>query len=69
MYIINLNSSKTENISLMANKNTVSWLWHRKVGHVSISILNRLVKLNLVNGLPKIKFIQDKICDACAMGK
>ena len=53
----------------MANKNLVSWLWHKKLGHASMSVLNRLVKLNLVNGLPKIKFIQDKICDVCARGK
>ena len=56
VYIIDLNCSKTENMCLMANKNTVSWLWHKKLGHASFSVLNRLVKLNLVDGLPKIKF-------------
>ena len=32
-------------------------------------ILNRLRKFDLVDGLPKIKFIQHEICDACASGK
>ena len=53
----------------MANGNTVSWLWHRKLGHASFSVLNRLVKFNLVDSLPKINFIQHEICDACARGK
>ena len=69
VYIINLNCSKNANMCLMANRNTVSWLWHRKLGHASFSVLNRLVKLNLVDGLPKIKFTQHEICDACARGK
>ena len=54
---------------LMANRNTVSWLWHRKLGLASFSILNRLVKFDLVDGLPKIKFTQHEICDACARDK
>ena len=53
----------------MKNKNTVSWLWHRKLGHASFSVLNRLVQFDLVVGLPKIKFTQYEICDACARGK
>ena len=54
---------------LMANKNIVSWLWHRKLGHASFFVLNRLMKLDLVDGLSKIKFTQHEICDACVRGK
>ena len=54
---------------LMANRNTVSWLWHRKLGHASFSVLNRLAQFDLVVGLPKIKFTQHEIYDACARGK
>ena len=31
--------------------------------------MNRLVQFDLVVGLPKIKFTQHEICDACARGK
>lgn len=31
--------------------------------------LNKLVKHDLVIGLPKIKFIKDRLCDACKKGK
>ena len=53
----------------MANKNTMTWQWHRKLGHASFSVLNRLVKFDLVDDLPKIKFSQHEICAACARGK
>ena len=53
----------------MKNKNTLTYLWHRKLGHASFSVLNRLVKFDLVDGLPKIKFTQHELYDACARGK
>src|SRR3954469_2513582 len=31
--------------------------------------LNKLTKHDLVIGLPKIKFVKDKLCDACQKGK
>ena len=40
-----------------------------KFGHVSFSVLNRLVQFDLVVGLSKIKFTQHEIYDACARGK
>ena len=69
VYVIDLNSSRNKNICLMANKNTLTWQWHRKLGHASFSVLNRLVQFNLIVGLSKIKFTQHKICDACVRGK
>ena len=34
---------------------TGSWLWHRRLGHVSIDSIRKLAKLNLVRGLPSHK--------------
>ena len=33
--------------------------------HIHMNHLNKLVKLDLVVGLPKIMFVKDKLCDAC----
>ena len=46
-----------------------SWLWHRRLGHASMSTISKLSKKNLVDGLPNIIFEKDKICDACQFGK
>ena len=43
-------------------------LWHNRLGHASLSLLNGLVSKDLVVGLPFIKYNDDKVCDACARG-
>ena len=45
------------------------WIWHRRVGHTSMSIISKLSQHELVRGLPKIKFEKDKECEACIQGK
>ena len=44
-------------------------LWHKRLGHASLSLLNKLVSKDLVVGLPTIKYNDGKVCDACAKGK
>ena len=34
-----------------------------------MELLSKLSKLNLVKGLLVTKFVKDKICDACQLGK
>ncbi|XP_070022337.1 uncharacterized protein [Nicotiana sylvestris] len=44
-------------------------LQHRRLGHASLSQLNKLEAKDLVLGLPKVEFTSDKVCDACVRGK
>jgi hypothetical protein len=32
------------------------WKWYRKLGHLSFDLLSRLSKLNLIRGLPRLRF-------------
>ncbi|GKD53151.1 ribonuclease H-like domain-containing protein [Tanacetum coccineum] len=43
--------------------------WHRRLGHVNFKNLNKLVKGNLVSGLPLKIFQNDHTCVACQKGK
>ncbi|GJY74056.1 putative ribonuclease H-like domain-containing protein [Tanacetum coccineum] len=43
--------------------------WHRSLGHVNFKNLNKLVKGNLVRGLPSKIFQNDHTCVACQKGK
>ncbi|GJQ90280.1 putative ribonuclease H-like domain-containing protein [Tanacetum coccineum] len=43
--------------------------WHRRLGHVHFKNLNKLVKGNLVRGLPSKIFQNDHTCVACQKGK
>nr|GFB16227.1 ribonuclease H-like domain-containing protein [Tanacetum cinerariifolium] len=42
-----------------------SLLWHRRLGHVNFKTINKLVKGNLVRGLPYKVFTNDLTCVAC----
>ncbi|GJR67266.1 putative ribonuclease H-like domain-containing protein [Tanacetum coccineum] len=46
-----------------------SKLWHRRLGHVNFKTMNKLVKGNLVRGLPSKIFDNDHTCVACQKGK
>ncbi|GJZ77929.1 putative ribonuclease H-like domain-containing protein [Tanacetum coccineum] len=46
-----------------------SKLWHRRLGHLNFKTMNKLVKGNLVRGLPSKLFENDETCVACQKGK
>ncbi|WRX23682.1 Integrase [Theobroma cacao] len=54
---------------LVAKVDNDGRLWHRRLGHVSMHTMSKLIKKNLVIGLPKLKLEDDHICDACQLGK
>jgi transposase InsO family protein len=47
----------------------MGWLWHRRLGHVGMKQLNKLIKHDLVRGLKDVTFEKDKLCSACQAGK
>ncbi|GJZ71762.1 putative ribonuclease H-like domain-containing protein [Tanacetum coccineum] len=46
-----------------------SKLWHRRLGHINFKTMNKLVKGNLVRGLPSKHFENNQTCVACQKGK
>nr|GEV12482.1 ribonuclease H-like domain-containing protein [Tanacetum cinerariifolium] len=40
-------------------------LWHRRLGHINLKTMNKLVKCNLVGGLPSKGFENNHTCVAC----
>ncbi|GKB36322.1 putative ribonuclease H-like domain-containing protein, partial [Tanacetum coccineum] len=46
-----------------------SKLWHRRLGHINFKTMNKLVKGNLVRGLPSKLFENDQTCVACCKSK
>nr|GEV58989.1 hypothetical protein [Tanacetum cinerariifolium] len=49
--------------------NDESNLWHRRLGHINFKTMNKLMKRNLVRGLPSKIFKNDHTCVACQKGK
>ncbi|GJY07570.1 retrovirus-related pol polyprotein from transposon TNT 1-94 [Tanacetum coccineum] len=71
LYSITLQDSTTLNpICLMAKAtSSQAWLWHRRLSHLNFDTINLLSKNNIVNGLPKLKFVKDHMCSSCELGK
>jgi hypothetical protein len=45
------------------------WKWHRKLGHLSFDLLSCLSKLNLVRGLPRLRFRKECLLERCVGGR
>ncbi|GJU87573.1 ribonuclease H-like domain-containing protein [Tanacetum coccineum] len=60
-----------ESLTCLVAKATLdeSMLWHRRLGHINFKNINKLVKDNLVRGLPTKHFENDQTCVACLKGK
>nr|GEX96986.1 retrovirus-related Pol polyprotein from transposon TNT 1-94 [Tanacetum cinerariifolium] len=71
LYTISLNevASNSSTCLLAKASSSQSWLWHQCLSHLNFDTNNNLVKNNLVQGLPKIKFEKDHLCSACEQGK
>nr|GEW30403.1 ribonuclease H-like domain-containing protein [Tanacetum cinerariifolium] len=44
-------------------------IWHKRIGHINFKTMNKLVKGNLVRGLPSKVFENNHTCLACKKGK
>ncbi|GKE41310.1 putative ribonuclease H-like domain-containing protein [Tanacetum coccineum] len=72
MYSFNLeNIVPSRGLACLIAKATIdeSNKWHRRLGHVNFKNLNKLVKGNLVRGLPSKIFQNDHTCVACQKRK
>ncbi|GJU38571.1 ribonuclease H-like domain-containing protein [Tanacetum coccineum] len=72
MYSVDMkNIIPKESLTCLVAKATLdeSMLWHRRLGHVNFKTINKLVKENLVRGLPSKRFENDQTCVACLKGK
>jgi hypothetical protein len=46
-------------------KSSFGWLWHRRLDHVGIGTLKKLLKKDMVIRLKDVMFEKDKLCSAC----
>ncbi|GKB67255.1 putative ribonuclease H-like domain-containing protein, partial [Tanacetum coccineum] len=72
MYSFNLKSVvPSGGLTCLFAKATIdeSNLWHRRLGHINFKTMNKLVRGNLVRGLPSKHFENNHTCVACQKGK
>nr|GEX45235.1 copia protein [Tanacetum cinerariifolium] len=67
LYVMKLGNKPNDQICLATIDENFT-LWHRRLGHVNMRLIQSLASKELVRNLPKLKFDQ-YFCDACKMGK
>ncbi|GJY69088.1 retrovirus-related pol polyprotein from transposon TNT 1-94 [Tanacetum coccineum] len=71
LYTISIsNMAASSHVCLMFKAtSTKSWLWHHRLSHLNFGTINDLTKHDLVDGLPKLKYVKDHLFYACEWGK
>ncbi|GKE54101.1 retrovirus-related pol polyprotein from transposon TNT 1-94 [Tanacetum coccineum] len=67
LYVMKLGNKPKDQICLTTIDEN-STLWHRRLGHANMRLIQSLASKDLVRNLPKLKFDQH-FCDACKIGK
>nr|GFC79190.1 hypothetical protein [Tanacetum cinerariifolium] len=71
LYTIALNEVESNSLTcpLAKASSSQSLLWHQRLSHLNFATINNLMKNNLVQGLPKMKFEKYHLCFTCEQGK
>ncbi|GJV21410.1 retrovirus-related pol polyprotein from transposon TNT 1-94, partial [Tanacetum coccineum] len=67
LYVMKVGNNPKDKISL-ATIDENSTLWHRRLGHANMRLIQSVASKELVRNLPKLKFDQH-FCDACKIRK
>ncbi|GJX28794.1 retrovirus-related pol polyprotein from transposon TNT 1-94 [Tanacetum coccineum] len=67
LYVMKLGSKPEDKICLVSIDEN-STLWHRRLGHANMRLIQSIASKELVRNLPKLKFDRH-FCDACKIGK
>jgi transposase InsO family protein len=69
LYLVNFNDSNAELDTCLIAKNNMGWLSHRRLAHVGMKNLHKLLKGKHILGLTNVHFEKDSICSSCQAGK
>ena len=69
LYLVNFASSEAELDTCLIAKANMGWLWHRRLAHVGMRNLHKLLKGGHIEGLTNVVFEKDRPCGACQAGK
>jgi hypothetical protein len=69
LYLVDFNDNQAELDTCLIAKTNMGWLWHRRLAHVGMKNLHKLLKGEHILGLINVHFEKDRICSACQAGK
>jgi transposase InsO family protein len=69
LYLVDFTKENADLDACLIAKTNMGWLWHRRLAHVGMKKLHKLLKGEHVLGLIDVCFEKDRPCAACQAGK
>jgi hypothetical protein len=69
LYLVDFAKEEAGLDACLIAKTCMSWLWHRRLAHVGMKNLHKLLKGEHVIGLTNVHFEKDRPCVTCQAGK
>jgi hypothetical protein len=69
LYLVDFDDNNAELDTCLIAKPNMGWLWHRRLTHVGMKNLHKLLMGEHILGLTNVHFEKEKICSACQVGK
>ena len=69
LYLVDFSSDEVDIKTCLFTKTSFGWLWHRRLAHVGMGTLKKLMKKERIRGLKDVTFEKDKLCSTCQAGK
>jgi hypothetical protein len=69
LYLVDFSKEEADLDACLIVKTKMDWLWHRRLAHVGMKNLHKLLKGEHVLGLTNVSFEKDRPCAACQAGK
>jgi hypothetical protein len=69
LYLVDFSKEEADLDTCLIAKTSMGWLWHRRLAHVGMKNLHKLLKGEHVLGLTNVTFEKDRPCEACQAGK
>jgi transposase InsO family protein len=67
LYLVDFDRAELD--TCLIAKTNMGWLWHRRLAHVGMKNLHKLLKGEHILGLTNVHFEKDRICSTCQAGK
>jgi hypothetical protein len=69
LYLVDFNKNTDELNTCFIAKTNMGWLWHRRLAHVGMKNLHKLLNGEHILGLTNVHFEKDRVCSACQAEK
>lgn len=61
--------SRDQNLTYLIYKKDETKLWHKKLGHLNLRSMRKIIYVKVINGLPILKIEEGRICGDCQISK